>query len=621
MNSFKIVKMNFKNNIKTYSLYIMSMVFAVATYYNFWNLNFNPQVNSSKELSGYIKSTAGMTTIFMVIFLIFFIAYSSKFFLNERKREIGLYAFMGIDNYKIGWIFASEGLFLGGLSLVLGLLFGVAFSKLFMMLLGKIAILDIVFKFNISIKAIGVTVLTFGIIFILTFIKGYIDIIRMSLIDLMEVNKRDEKEPSLNYLKGFLSIVVLGLAYYVALKYKKFGFGLSLNLAVLLVIVGTYWFFGAFFTLILKRLIGRKSLLYKGVNIVSLTNIFFRIKDNFRTLAAVTVLITSCITSLATVSSIKYFVDENHHIEVPYTISYIEESKKDEEKIDRIINKLGYDKKLDEEINFIASENYNYINYSNFENLLKDLEVEKAEKILSKLNLDKGTVGYVEAPGVMLSIMDKKEDILLDDGLYQVSKSMKLPTFGKLLGNATIVFSDEKYKELTEKYEESLFKGIILEENKKIDHEKLTLGIYEEFKGEKEIFTKYLADMSSYNVAGIVYFLGLFLAFVLMFATGSILYFKILSESFKEQNKFKILKNIGTTGEEIKDIVEKQVEILYKLPFLIAIVHSSVAIYVLSMMMEYPLYLPMAASVLIFAIVLYIYSKFTIKKYLEVVDN
>jgi len=49
----------------------------------------------------------------MILFLIFFIMYSGNFFLNQRKKEIAVYAFMGIDNYKIAFMFASEGLLMG----------------------------------------------------------------------------------------------------------------------------------------------------------------------------------------------------------------------------------------------------------------------------------------------------------------------------------------------------------------------------------------------------------------------------------------------------------------------------------------------------------------------------
>src|SRR5699024_4536854 len=152
MNSFKIAIINFKRNIKTYGLYLMAMIFSVATYYNFLSMRYNPQFLESKGLSTYIEGGSISASMLMIMFLIFFIMYSSNFFLNQRKKEIGVYAFMGIDNYKIAFIFASEGLLLGILSLATGLILGVLFSKLFMMVLAKVALLNITFEFFISKK-------------------------------------------------------------------------------------------------------------------------------------------------------------------------------------------------------------------------------------------------------------------------------------------------------------------------------------------------------------------------------------------------------------------------------------------------------------------------------------
>ncbi|SHD78147.1 FtsX-like permease family protein [Schnuerera ultunensis] len=147
MNSFKIAIINFKRNIRTYGLYLMAMIFSVATYYNFVSMRYNPQFLEAKEVSAYIESSSMAASMLMIIFLIFFIVYSSNFFLNQRKREIGVYAFMGIDNYKIAFIFASEGLLLGIMSVIFGLGAGILFSKLFMMMLAKVALLNIRISF------------------------------------------------------------------------------------------------------------------------------------------------------------------------------------------------------------------------------------------------------------------------------------------------------------------------------------------------------------------------------------------------------------------------------------------------------------------------------------------
>lgn len=621
MNSFKIVKMNFKNNIKTYGLYIISMVFAVAMYYNYWNLYYNPQVLASRELSVYIQSTAITSTLFMVIFLIFFIMYSSNFFLNEKKREIGLYALMGIDNYKIAGIFASEGLLLGFLSLILGLILGIGFSKLFMMILAKVAILDIVFKFNISTKALSTTVITFLIIFLLTFLKGYINIIKMNLIDLINANKKEEIEPKLNYFKGILAIVILALAYIISIGYWEVNFFIVLNIAVLFVIIGSYLFFGSFLTIIIKRFTKNKKFLYTNNRMVYLTNIYFRIKDNFRTLAAVTVLITACITALGTVSSMKYFVSENYQTEFPYSVSFIEEVEEDKKIIDDIIEKNNYKKILDEKVYHMVVDDYTVLSFSNFKKLQEDLKIEKNKNFLSKSKLEDDEIGFVDGPNTMLSMLGTPEDMDFNGELYKIAGRMKAPTLGTYFTKELVIVSDNIYDKLKLNNEELKFNGIILDDEANIDFEGLTMEIAKALNKELKFFTKYMVSVTRYALVGIVYFLGFFMAFVWMFATGSILYFKILSESFKDKEKFRILKNIGITDEEIKTTVKKQIGLLYKSPFILGLVHSGVAIAVLSDMMKYPLYLPTVASILVFGFVLYFYYRFTVKKYLDVIEN
>ena len=555
MNSFKIALMNFKNNIKVYRLYIMAMVFAVATYYNFWNLNFNKQVQESQKFSVYIKGAASMVTVFMVIFLIFFIMYSSKFFLNERKKEIGLYSFMGIDNRKIGFIFASENILLGLVSLVLGLGLGILFSKLFMMLLSKVALLDIIFRFQISKEAIFITIGTFLLIFILSFVKGYIEIIRMNLIDLINASKKEEEAPKGSIVKGLLSLAVILLAYVVALRYKDIGFQISLKLAVVFVILGSTWFFSSFFTLFMKNIIGDKRILYRGINIFSLSNIYFRIQDNYKTLAAVTVLITSSITAFATVGSVRYFVDQNYSVDIPYTISYLKENDREEDILKETIR--DYKVLVDNEIEFLQNDEYAFLRYRDFERTIRTLNPDNTEAL--SYRIDDKSVLKITKPGVMLSIFGQDKVFEFMGKGYTIKKNLKVGVFGDFIGKTTLVVSDREYEKIKASCQEYTYKGVLLEdsEEKPVDHKKLTLDLLEGFGKDKLFFTKLKLDLSRYNMAGIVYFLGGFLYSVLMFATGSILYFKVLSESYKERDRFEILKNIGTTREERREAVKK----------------------------------------------------------------
>lgn len=620
MSSFKIAIMNFKRNIKTYSLYLMAMIFSVAAYYNFLSMRYNPQFLEFKEVSTYVEGTSYTASMFMIMFLIFFIAYSSNFFLSQRKKEIGVYAFMGIDNYKIALIFASEGLLLGILSLAIGLIVGILFSKLFMMILAKVALLDMTIKFFISKKAIVGTIIAYSIILTITFLKGYFDIVRTNLIDLLNSLKKEEELPKVNYFKGIASIIIIGVAYFIAVNYEKLGFDITFLVTVLLIVWGTYWLFGSFFSMVIRHYINKKSYLYKGVNIISVSNIAFRIKNNYRTLAAVAVLITTCITCFGTVSSLKYYVGENHKIEVPYTISYISNDEEEIKKVDEIVENSNHKVELKEKANFlyVPDREVVVLKFSDFENILSDLKVENGEKITSKFNLAKGEAIYIERPKTMMSTLEKQKSIAIGDEKYNIKINTKVPLLGNGVSFPCIVVNNEEYEVLKSQFDESGFNGIILDNPD--DTKDLIFKLAETLPRESNLYGYWVAGATFYDFAGIIYFVGAFLSLVFVFATGSIIYFKTLSESFRDKNKYEILKKLGTTDFEIYKSVSKQVGIFFILPLIVGAIHSTVAISVLSDLMNYSLIVPTIISIVVFAIVYGIFYIFTTKKFISVVE-
>jgi len=72
----------------------------------------------------------------------------------------------------------------------------------------------------------------------------------------------------------------------------------------------------------------------------------------------------------------------------------------------------------------------------------------------------------------------------------------------------------------------------------------LTLQLAQILPENSRLFTYFIAGAAMYDLIGIVYFLEL-PVLVFVFATGSIIYFKILSESFRDKDKYEILKKLG----------------------------------------------------------------------------
>ncbi|MCB2360623.1 FtsX-like permease family protein [Clostridium estertheticum] len=628
MNSFSIAFDNFKRNIKVYSLYIMSMIFSVIVFYNFVALKYNPDFQKANETSSYIKGTSIAVSYLLLLFIIFFIWFSSSFFLKQRKREIGIYAFMGVSNTQIALIYSIELIFMGITATAVGLILGVVFCKLFLMMLAKVAILNMKIGFFISIKAIIQTTLAFFIIFFVNSVLGYINIVRSKLIDLINASKREERLPKVNYVKGLLSLICISVGYYFALHARGEKFEGNFLIAIIFVILGTYWFFGSVYSIIMKFIINRKKILYNGVNIVSMSNIAFRIKNNYRTLAAVAILATITLTSYGTVASLRYYVQIRDYIQKPYEISYMSSNDKAKQ---QVRDKLASSKKdiiLEESTEVIIIKPHIYaetnlqlgeyvaLKYSDFIKISSDLKV-KDLKNFKKEKLSKGEILYVSPPSVVMSLYDYKNvKANINNKDYTIKNTLKTPIFGNSIP-LCLILNDEDYDLLRSTSKIYEFNGIKINNTdniKLLEKELITIKPIKD-----SLHVNVSKDKSFYSVFGIVYFLGAFLSLVFIIATGSIIYFKLISEAYLDKDKYVLLKRLGMTNKEIFRGTTRQIGISYLLPLIVGIIHSCVAMSVLSKLIDYNILMPAISSIITFIVVYVGYFIATTRKYMKIV--
>ncbi|MBX4264340.1 FtsX-like permease family protein [Clostridium estertheticum] len=628
MNSFSIAFDNFKRNIKVYSLYIMSMIFSVIVFYNFVALKYNPDFQKANETNSYIKGTSIAVSYLLLLFIVFFIWFSSSFFLNQRKREIGIYAFMGVSNTQIALIYSIELIFMGITATAVGLILGVVFCKLFLMMLAKVAILNMKIGFFISIKAIIQTTLAFFIIFFVNSVLGYINIVRSKLLDLINASKREERLPKVNYVKGLLSLICISVGYYFALHARGEKFEGNLLIAIIFVILGTYWFFGSVYSIIMKFIINRKKTLYNGVNIVSMSNIAFRIKNNYRTLAAVAILATITLTSYGTVASLRYFVQIRDYIEKPYEISYMSSDDKVKQQVRDKLESSKKDITLEENTEVIIIKPHIYaemnlqlgeyvaLKYSDFIKISSDLKV-KDLKNFKKEKLSKGEILYVSPPGVVMSLYDYKNvKATITNKNYTIKNTLKTPILGSSIP-LCLILNDEDYNLLRPTSKVYEFNGIKINNTDNIKLLEKELITIKPIKNSLHVNVS--KDKSFYSVFGIVYFLGAFLSLVFIIATGSIIYFKLISEAYLDKDKYVLLKRLGMTNKEIFRATTRQIGISYLLPLVVGIIHSCIAMSVLSKLIDYNIIMPAISSIITFIVVYVGYFIATTRKYMKIV--
>lgn len=109
MSLFKLAYSNFKRSVKNYVALIISLSFSIFTFFNFQNIVFSNAMDVLKEKnSDYIAIIIQVISIVLIIFVFFFIWYATNVFLSQRKKEIGIFTFMGLDNVKIGKMYVIE---------------------------------------------------------------------------------------------------------------------------------------------------------------------------------------------------------------------------------------------------------------------------------------------------------------------------------------------------------------------------------------------------------------------------------------------------------------------------------------------------------------------------------
>ena len=91
------------------------------------------------------------------------------------------------------------------------------------------------------------------------------------------------------------------------------------------------------------------------------------------------------------------------------------------------------------------------------------------------------------------------------------------------------------------------------ERNSKVLTEKLKKVISEEDAEGREQFSDfYTIFRSGIETSGLMMFSGIFLGLVFLLATGSIIYFKQLTEAHADRERYIVLRKLGVTKTEMK---------------------------------------------------------------------
>ena len=80
-----------------------------------------------------------------------------------------------------------------------------------------------------------------------------------------------------------------------------------------------------------------------------------------------------------------------------------------------------------------------------------------------------------------------------------------------------------------------------------------------------------------YSLYGGLFFLGIILSLVFIFAAVLIIYYKQISEGYEDRSRFEIMQKVGMTSKEIRKSINSQLLTVFFLPLIFAAMHLAFA--------------------------------------------
>ncbi|HDR7785410.1 TPA: ABC transporter permease, partial [Bacillus wiedmannii] len=402
MTLSSIALRNIQRNFKDYFVYFASMIFSIVIYFTFKALQYNSQMEKAAEASKKISGAFQVSSVMLIIFVAVFIIYSNGFFTRKRKKEVGLYSLLGIRKRQIGKMLFYENMLMGLMSLVIGIAIGSVLSKLFLELLINMMGINLNVHFEVPMAAVIDTAIIFFVIILYTSLQGYRLIYRFKLIELFRAEREGEAMPKGSVIMALISVFLIGSGYFLALMFMKavmYANFMVVALYILLAtVLGTYLLFMFFTVFVLKRARNNKSAFYNGMNMITTSQLLYRIKGNAKSLATISILSAVTLTAVGTSVTMYYNTFTQSKTSMPYSYSY---EKKDAE-LDKKVNAILVEEKQDHPVkdqfeietvpvkgkfegdkvdfilnmNYTISEKYQFISQSEFNKIAKKIDAE-----------------------------------------------------------------------------------------------------------------------------------------------------------------------------------------------------------------------------------------------------
>lgn len=336
MTSIKLIFRNVRKNIQDYIIYFLTLMISVSLFYAFNSIGSQPALNNLDATKQLLSEQMGILisalSVVIAIVLAFLILYANQFLLKRRKKELGIYILLGMGKGKISRIFAGETLCIGVLSLISGLVLGLALSQGLSLVSLRLFAIDLAeYQMVFSLDALKMTACCFAIIFVIVMLFNVRTIASVKLIDLLTASRKNE---GLSFKNKVLQIFLFAVSIVCMIAsgsiINRYGIlpsreNVWFQCAAILLAVGTVLFFYSGSVVLLSAIQANKRIYLKGLNAFLSRQIGSKIHTNFISMAVVCGLLTVSICGISVGVSTAITMNEVAKAALPYDLNVVSE--------------------------------------------------------------------------------------------------------------------------------------------------------------------------------------------------------------------------------------------------------------------------------------------------------
>ncbi len=671
---WKLAWSGIRKNKQLYTPYILTCLGMVMMFYIMSFLTYSAVLQSmpgGTTMQGILSLGTWVIGIFALIFLF----YTNSFLIRRRKKEFGLYNILGMGKWNLGRVLLWENLMIAVIALVGGLGAGILFSKLAE--LGMVNILQSEVSFSLSLRprSIVLTLEVFAVIFALLFLNALRQIHLTNPIDLLRSENTGEKPPKANWLLALAGAVLLGGAYYLAVTIEDpVSAMVWFFVAVIMVILATYLLFIAGSVAICRLLQKNKNYYYKTNHFVSISSMVYRMKRNGAGLASICILCTMVLVMLSSTTCLYAGAEDTLRTRYPRNIN-LDVTTNELQMLDQTQGMRQAAQQAAQDQNQQMQNVLDYrvaamATYLEDGRIVGEDGTQEGIGMSAYANLWQVFVVSLEdynrlmgqnetlAPGECLIYSTKAEyqwdTVTFGDGEPMTVKKVvsDFADNGVEVSQVTpflyVFVSDFEgdlapLQALTDSDGNQLleyhwFYGFDLDcddETQMLIQDQLQVALNNlEIDQGETAYLHVLCEGAAteragfYGLYGGLFFLGILLGVVFIFAAVLMMYYKQLSEGYEDQSRFEIMQKVGMTKREIRRSINSQVLTVFFLPLLLAGVHLAFAFPMIYKMLllfglnnQRLLILVTVGSYLIFALFYVVVYRVTSRAYYNIVSG